>query len=578
MSATRQFPLRRFAILFDQIEAAAFTGRILGQSSNRSCELYFNKGEFIHAVSAEGVGEAAVYTLLGWESGTLTVQTGFSTTEHSLDRQEQALLHETIKLFQNKGIFDKPQSLDTLSSAMSVADAGVMPAPLAAPATRPVVPNPLPSASSGGSEVDAVYRQLSQPVSWGSKLEMTVSSASTASATFTSLKQPVLNRIEIPRLEPSSELETPLSIDLTTGVTLPRLDSEAPSAAKVIEQESVQPSASFGFYLPPGQQAEPSLHLHEFKLEELIGRVCLNWPNGYILLNSRTSEGAINALLVIEGGVLTAVRCARQSDLLRGQAAYNVLESQAASRADTEVTVYAADPKMLACYRTLIGGTPLLTAARAGSLDVGALVGEQVRDRTTVALRFYNERTLVFYLIYAGEVLGSFQTKGNRMEGGGDLKMLLSEADGRLDMLELAPPESVGPTQTSQMLEPGQISLLTEASGCILQLLETLSGRAKVLTSARRVLEGAVGLFPCLQRLGVSERSDRIAFSWTLDQTQAFVTRSEAQAAFNFFLTALMNQHNDLLGQETLRELARRALQNNGLDLKREHLILDCVA
>ena len=620
MQKPNQFNFRRFALLLAKIEANAFSGKVSCETEAQCCELYFKKGQLVHALSATQVGEDVIYDLLNWGGGTLTIEAGLHTSEHSIDSNQLTIFRETVKLFQARGIFDangtaiqtpsdpgnNPAARTEQLSAMpgSPNPASVQPKMLKPPqeeiaALRPVIiqeevpvltieempiaipPTPKvtalgpvsgpPSANTPAeTEPTSLFHSISKPVEWQSEfkaLPVTAPKGATRS-----VKLAPIAAFEMP-----SELQEPVALNMAKQASLPSKNSPTiTEIATVKAGVDWQNDNLFSQCLPPGRQARPSLQLSGLVLAEVVRKAAEGWSDAYMLVTSKDAAGTHFGLLILEKGQLSTVRYTRGKEILKGQAAFDKLAA-VASKATSEVSIYESELKLLDCYRTLLGGNYLVKDARAHTLDIKALVEEQIKQKNTVAFRLYTEQILVFYLIYQGEIMGSYQVQNNTMERGKDISPLLRDTAVRLDLLEGVAPERIE-LEPAQMLLPSQMTTLVEAATCILQFLGTISGQQKVLDSVRKVLEGAVSLFPCLQRLTVGQKDERIALNWTLDQTQAFVTRTEAQTAFNFLVAAMLTQHNDLLGQETLRELARRALQNNRIDLKKEQLLFNCLA
>lgn len=587
MSFTNPYPLQHFAILLGELETNSFTGKVSGQSGERSCELYFTAGQLVHASSDNAIGEDVVYDMLGWKSGLLKLAVQPATLEHSLDVNQLALLRETVQLFQTKGIFDLPAELanspeppapnePSIKTTTALPTEKLVPALIVEQVGEPKQPEPVPTQSG----YEPLFQAMGRPVEWGVKLELAVTTTAAPpkpakkSSAIIAIPSVVLPPVPATLAETTVELEQPVSIglsvsaDVTSRPHKPEVKALKPTEVK----KPALPQNIFSHYLPPGRAAEPTTRHQSLKLVELVRRVATNWPNSYVLLSNPLGMAA---LLLIEQGKLTAVRYAKNDLILKGQAAFDQLQI-AVTKEPSELSIFASDVRLLGCYRTLIGGNHLLTGTPAHTLDIAALMRQQVGHKTTVAFRFHSESTIFFYLIYQGEVLGSFQVKNNTMARSIDPAWMTQLNTFRLDLLEISAPESIE-LEPGRSLQPAQTSLLTEAASCVLQLLGTLSGEQKVLASAQKVLEGATGLFPCLQRLGVGMHGHRPTFNWTLDHTQGFVTREEAQTAINFLLVALLSQHDNLLSQQTMRELARRALEKGGIDLKKERLTLDCL-
>lgn len=116
MNTSAQYAFQRFAILLSEIELSSFTGSLLCRSTAQTCKLYFRNGQLLHAVSDTQIGEEALYEMLGWGTGTLTFTREALTANRSLDDSQLKLFRDTVKLFQDRGVFEKAAATPTVNS------------------------------------------------------------------------------------------------------------------------------------------------------------------------------------------------------------------------------------------------------------------------------------------------------------------------------------------------------------------------------------------------------------------------------------------------------------------------------
>jgi hypothetical protein len=313
------------------------------------------------------------------------------------------------------------------------------------------------------------------------------------------------------------------------------------------------------------------MQLNGFNLAEFLTSRFALTPNFYLLINSIDTKGIHEGLVIVEEGRVQAVRYAKDNIILKAQSAFSQLENVTV-KAASEVTLFEADIKMLECYRALIGSNYLFNGARAHNLNLRALVKEQVLQKQTAALRFYKQQYMEVYLIWQGEMLGTFHLRDRWLEAGGDLTILMQQPGIRLDVVNAAPTEQIVLKVPPPKLTKTQATLLVATTRAVLEFLSTLSGPQKVLVSTRKVLEEVVQFYPCLKTLNVNPKDKlRLEVSWPNTEE---VLKENAQSAFNFLLETLLNEHTDLLGKETVFQLATKALQNEQSELKKERLSL----
>ncbi len=579
MAGPYELDYTHLALLMNKLETDNFTGKVSCESISQKCELYYYKGKLIQALSDGLKGLEALYVPLFWMEGTLKVEERPHSIGPGLDDADVKAFRAKVKDLQKRGLFEKEFSDNEVSQVKEATPiAPLIPAKVTAQTESEAEIANQKEAKNENHTNEAFLNFISKPVEWGNEFSQPVAKP----APKKSEPPPTLAPSSKPAdFEEPTDLEAPISFNIIAPTLTPKakltVSEEIWTASSKEGKDKVISAVTFTQCLPPGRLAEPILSYKTIKLEELIGRVSLTIPNSYILINSKNNNGSQLGLLLIEQGKLTTARYANNSLNLKAQEAYDELAKLAATTS-CEVAIYTSNARFLSCYRTLMGGNNLVKNAQAAGLDLQSLLKEQVYQKATVALRLYTEHELVFFLIHEGEPLGSFKVKGNQLDRDNSLSSLLNEKNLRFDLLSAIPPEVIQVAQPEKALLSTQVSVLTEATRYILQFLNTLAGQPKMQTSVKLVLESANRLFPCFQRLNIGVDGDRIDISWTLDHTQIFVTRSEAQAAFNFLIAALLSQHNDLIGQDTMRELVRRTLLNNGIDLKKEQLVLECLA
>jgi Domain of unknown function (DUF4388) len=546
---------RHFAILLSEIEANATTGKLTCRAEDgRVCVLYFTGGQLVHAVSETQVGEDVIYDMMSWGQGLFELITAPPSPEQSIDINQIAIIHQTIKLFQAKGVFNK-----VFTTKLTPLEKEI----------EPVGSAPMPEAVTTTAQPDDFLHSISKPVEWEFNLSEVVPKIAPNKPTAPVTPQ-TIPEIELNTQEDSGFLVEPVNIE----INFPGAVSQTQPKTVETAGKSTPKTGSPAFFLPQGRSTEPTLRLNSFRLADLVRKTASRWKTAWVYVLIKVAKDY--SILLFEQGNLIEVRYLSETENLRSQAAYNKLEAVVTNQ-PSEVSIYEVEKKLLAAYRTLLSGDSLINGGLAHTLDVKALVQEQMRLRATIALRFYNADNTLFYFLYKGENLGSWQVVNNRLERGGDLTPLLRDTSIKLDMLASPPPDKIA-VDTPQKLASPQVSILTEAISSILQSFALLSGQEKLLNNTRKLLNESATLFPCLQRVGVGLSGDRITVFWTVDQAQAFVNQTEAQNAFNFVLSALLTQHQELMGgMQTVKEVARRAIQTKNIDLAKEGLLLNCL-
>lgn len=585
-----QLTFHHFALLLDEIETSHFTGKVNCVSGSSACELYFAQGQLIQATNGSLTGQPVLYQLLTWHNGTLTIEAQAQASISNLNPEQVILFYKHVKNLQTRGIFKAVPEVTSAATPQTITANPIgKPSALRHMPAKPVAVSPT-AAQEAISPRTAIaigpLARLSWPVEWGDQIGVVAKPKETKSGQKTVTLPDWAN--DLPSIP--AELALPVSIEVAAKAINPAFvsapTSAAPQATNISEQTLATPDPEpaqggvvfenlFSYCLPPGRPTRPLLDLEKFNLVDLVWEVAAQTPNAYVLISSQDGHFG---LLLLEQGKLTAVRYAQvNTEQLKGQAAFDRLQAVVGEKAGrNQVNIYQAEPKLLACYRTLLGRQLVMSNTFVNTIDLQALVSEQVSQSATVVFRFYSKQSLIFYLIHQGEVLGGYWLKGNTLEKAASISPMLREASLQLDLLRLDNPENITP-HVRQKLLPSQVSILTEATNCILQMLAMLTGSERVLNTSMAIIERAASLFPCLQGLGVSLRDEKLSVNWTLDQTQVFVTRQEAQKAFSFVLAALMSQHESLLGPAQMLELSRRALSLQGIDLKKEQLSLSCL-
>jgi hypothetical protein len=561
-----EWSFRQFAALLSELETGLYTGKLVCQAGSQHCELYLKGGLLVHASSEDSTGEDAVYDLLGWSNGTLRLEPGKRAPERSLDDNELALLHETIQLFQSKGKFDMTISPESAVGQPDLLGERVAMAKMNTPKAAVLQMAQTIATALENKAGTTVEEKSSRVVSYladdiEGQLNQSINMNSFA-GNGPMEKSPVTNFPSLPAQWQPSSSGTPIKPGQVSYI------------GKNIE---VMSENLFRHCLPPGRQAEPVLQLNGFQLSEFLGRIIAERPNSYVVINSIDTRGIHEGLLIIEEGKLQAARYAKDNFILKAQSAFVQLENVARNAA-SEVTVFESEAKVLNSYRVLIGGKYLLSGARAQNLNLNALVREQINQKNTVALRFYSKNAMALYMICQGEVLGTYHLRDKRMVAGGNLAAFVQQPGIRLDVLEVAAAEQISLSPgVPEPLSSDQAALLTDTASCILQFLSTLSGSQKVLAATKRILAEALIFHPCLQRLTVGLYGNKVELSWMLSSKENAPSKAKAEAGFNFLLEALLKEHSDLLGQDTLQHLVRKTLQDHQLDLKKGNLSLACL-
>lgn len=99
MTETLSGNLRKVPLLdiLQLLSSGARTGRLNLKHKAKEGEIYLRDGNFVHAVTGAQMGEAAVYTLMGWLEGDFNFVPDVEAPEESVTKKTEELLQEGVK-------------------------------------------------------------------------------------------------------------------------------------------------------------------------------------------------------------------------------------------------------------------------------------------------------------------------------------------------------------------------------------------------------------------------------------------------------------------------------------------------
>jgi len=384
-----------------ELKSFAGTGCLVCHDGKQQCLLYYQFGILIHAQLGEKLGPSALSDLLRWQYGQIHFQPRLTYTSQSLSIEQEEIFMRTLSFLQKRSLLESSKN----------------------------------QASSPGFQVQGVPAQVSgleyQVLSSEFEIFEAASQAGPDETENESFKanslsqdEEATHKVENPETVtlPEVSLLAPVSFDLSnppaarvgnslTATGLARHQGDKASSVKVFKLAER--------FLPPAvllkleQDADFLEHSRMLKpdLRWLLKRTAHHLENGYLTLDYRRNVRACYIRLFYYEGQLVEAAFDDGNNLVEDETALQLL-FRAEPPALSQIRLGKVDPRLLKAYfATQKAGRTLFTAIPAVSLDLRERLTSLAQHRFSGAVKFYNSKRVIFYLMNDGEGLGGYEVQ-----------------------------------------------------------------------------------------------------------------------------------------------------------------------
>jgi methanogenic corrinoid protein MtbC1 len=380
VTVNTRYAFSNLAVLVEEIQNSARSGRLICQRDNFQAFIYFEAGQIVHAVSGNLIGESVLYSLVNWNSGFVYFEEVSSAPDYdksrTIDSQQAELFRQTLNLFQPTAA-----NIEVKPSVIVVPDNG----------------------NSAGSHSESVYG-INSAMSNNQRNRNNFPSEAAASTA------PQDNRLNFSQSYAGS----------SNQVSLPVV-----SRAEGLE----------AILLPPGQVFRPPFKLQNSGPAKVIRQMVSERHTGYLGCTIRNGNQTDTAVLVMERGAITSARYSSNNQHLSGQTALDYLLS-IDNAGEIVLTSVECEIKVLKAYEVVLANHVTKPNLPASTATIIQTVREVVQNRATVALRLSSPSRNLYYLLSEGEALGCYEARKGILElVDVPFSALVEEKDVRLDLL-----------------------------------------------------------------------------------------------------------------------------------------------